>query len=67
MRTPATAAARAVSPPSLVRSPAVYMVAAAVSSFRGVDNILGEASVRERLAAGATPLRVEADFVTCSQ
>ena len=42
----------------------VLMVATAA---RGVDNILAASSVRDRLAAGATPLRVDADFVTCSQ
>jgi len=47
------------------RTPAVLMVAAA--SYRGVDNILAAANVQERMAAGATKLRVEADFVTCSQ
>ena len=46
-------------------SSAVLMVAA--SSYRGVDNLLAAASVQERLMAGATPLRIEADFVTCSQ
>ena len=33
----------------------------------GVDNILAASEVRNRIEAGAIPLRVEADFVTCSQ
>ena len=31
------------------------------------DNLLCASKVRERLAAGATSLRIECDFVTCSQ
>ena len=31
------------------------------------DNLLCACKVRERLAAGATSLRIECDFVTCSQ
>ena len=33
----------------------------------GVDNLLAAPLVSRRVAAGAEPLRVEADFVTCSQ
>lgn len=44
-------------------STAVLMAAASC----GVDNLLLASDVRERIAAGAVPLRVEADFVTCSQ
>ena len=32
-----------------------------------MDNLLHAPAVRARRAAGATPLRIEADFVTCSQ
>ena len=52
-------------PPRAARILDVLMVATA--SRGGVDNLLAAASVRERIAAGATPLRIEADFVTCSQ
>lgn len=48
------------------RLTSVLMVASA-TSFRGVDNLLAASSVSDRLAAGAVPLRIEADFVTCSQ
>jgi len=51
--------------PSAARN--VVMLAAAASPFRGVDNLLAASNVREQLAAGATLLRIEADFVTCSQ
>ena len=40
---------------------------AAASLAAAPDNLLAASSVRARLAAGAVPLRVEADFVTCSQ
>ena len=33
----------------------------------GVDNLLAAPLVSRRVASGAEPLRVEADFVTCSQ
>jgi len=49
-----------------LRTPSVALMVAA-TSFRGVDNLLGASNVRERISAGAAPLRVEADFVTCSQ
>lgn len=42
----------------------VLMVATA---SHGVDNLLAADSVSDRLSSGATPLRIEADFVTCSQ
>jgi hypothetical protein len=32
-----------------------------------VDNILAAASVKKQKDAGATALRIECDFVTCSQ
>ena len=32
-----------------------------------VDNLLAAASVRQRVADGAKILRIECDFVTCSQ
>ena len=51
-------------PPRAARILDVLMVATA---SRGVDNLLAAASVRERIAAGAKILRVEGDFVTCSQ
>ena len=38
-----------------------------VAAAKPVDNLLGAALVRERRAAGATVVRIEADFVTCSQ
>lgn len=43
------------------------VMAASTTTFRGVDNLLAAEEVEQRLAAGATPLRIEADFVTCSQ
>lgn len=46
---------------------AALVVAAATTRTLGVDNLLEAAQVESRLAAGATALRVEADFVTCSQ
>ena len=46
-------------------------VAAAAASPRAplgpVDNLLGAWSVATQKAGGAKPLRVECDFVTCSQ
>ena len=38
-----------------------------LAATAGVDNLLAASSVKQRLAAGAAPLRIEADFVTCSQ
>ena len=35
--------------------------------FRPVDNLLGAVSMARQRAKGAVPLRVECDFVTCSQ
>ena len=50
------------------RAVGVLMAAAAMTPQQGgVDNLLAAADVRQRLADGATPLRIEADFVTCSQ
>jgi len=46
----------------------VLMTASQLASRGGgVDNILAATQVRDRIDAGATPLRIEADFVTCSQ
>jgi len=46
----------------------VLMTASQLASRGGgVDNILAATQVRDRIYAGATPLRIEADFVTCSQ
>ena len=63
-----------VSPPTL---PAVHasarlmrsliVAASATTSFQGVDNLLAASEVADRIGAGAKVLRVEADFVTCSQ
>ena len=49
--------------PRAVRIIDVLMVA----THGGVDNLLAADIVRDRLSGGATPIRVEADFVTCSQ
>ena len=46
---------------------AALVCAAATTTIKGVDNLLEAAQVESRIAAGATPLRVEGDFVTCSQ
>ena len=43
------------------------MTLTAVAGTSSVDNLLAAAAVRDRLAAGAKPLRIECDFVTCSQ
>ena len=46
----------------------VLMTASQLASRGGgVDNILAATQVRDRIDAGAVPLRIEADFVTCSQ
>ena len=46
----------------------VLMTASQLASrCGGVDNILAATQVRGRIDAGAVPLRIEADFVTCSQ
>ena len=46
----------------------VLMTASQLASRGGgVDNILAAKQVRDRIDAGAVPLRIEADFVTCSQ
>ena len=46
----------------------VLMTASQLASRGGgVDNILATTQVRDRIDAGAVPLRIEADFVTCSQ
>ena len=42
-------------------------LAATSTPSAGVDNLISASQVRERLAAGASRLRVECDFVTCSQ
>lgn len=60
MRTPALHA-------TTHRVRAALVVAAATTTIRGVDNILEAAQVEARLAAGARALRIEGDFVTCSQ
>ena len=44
-----------------------HSCAAATTTIKGVDNLLEAAQVESRIAAGATPLRIEGDFVTCSQ
>ena len=49
------------------RVASTILLAATASSIGGVDNLLAASSVKQRLAAGAAPLRIEADFVTCSQ
>ena len=42
--------------------------ASATGASAGIDNLLAAASVRAQLASGlAKPMRIEADFVTCSQ
>ena len=55
--------------PSASAAMKVTMIAgASMCSGGSVDNLLAAASVRERKAAGASNLiRVECDFVTCSQ
>ena len=46
----------------------VLMTASQLASRGGgVDNILAAKQVQDRIDAGAVPLRIEADFVTCSQ
>ena len=60
------AAVRAVHPRAALVS--VLMTASQlVSRGGGVDNVLAAAQVRARIDAGAKSLRIEADFVTCSQ
>ncbi len=41
--------------------------ALACAAALGVDNLLAAPLVSPRVASGAEPLRIEADFVTCSQ
>ena len=41
--------------------------AAAAVGVAHVDNLLARSFVTQRLAAGAKTLRIECDFVTCSQ
>jgi len=48
---------------SVHRVRAALMVAVAAT----VDNLLEAGQVESRLAAGARALRIEGDFVTCSQ
>ena len=45
----------------------LIVAASATTSFQGVDNLLAASEVADRIGAGAKVLRVEADFVTCSQ
>ena len=49
------------------RALASALLVASTAAFHGVDNLLAAAQVSQRLASGAAPLRIEADFVTCSQ
>jgi len=51
------------------KSSAALAVAAVAGGVRArnVDNVLHAPLVQHRLDAGARPIRVEADFVTCSQ
>ena len=58
MRIPASAGKNPVH-----RVRAALMVAVAAT----VDNLLEAGQVESRLAAGARALRIEGDFVTCSQ
>ena len=46
---------------------AAMTLTAVAGTVPAVDNLLAAATVRDRLAAGAKPLRIECDFVTCSQ
>ena len=42
--------------------------AAAMSEHFAADNLLAASAVRERMAQpGVVPIRIEADFVTCTQ
>ena len=42
--------------------------AAAMSEHFAADNLLASTAVRERMAQpGVVPIRIEADFVTCTQ
>ena len=45
----------------------IVVAASATTSFQGMDNLLAASEVADRVGAGAKVLRVEADFVTCSQ
>ena len=36
-----------------------------INGFNTIEDIIK--SIRDRIDAGAVPLRIEADFVTCSQ
>ena len=45
----------------------VAVSALACAAALGVDNLLAAPLVSPRVASGAEPLRIEADFVTCSQ
>ena len=56
---------RAVPPRAALVS--VLMTASQLVSRGGVDNVLAATQVRDRIDAGAKTLRIEADFVTCSQ
>jgi len=51
----------------IVASLATAAATASQLESKSVDNLLAAASVRQQLAAGARALRIEADFVTCSQ
>ena len=52
---------------SAVRALAAASATMAAAANTGVDNLLAAPLVKERLAAGAKPIRIECDFVTCSQ
>ena len=53
--------------PAVARSLMTLTATTLASKPPPVDNLISAATVNRRLEHGAKPLRVECDFVTCSQ